>query len=1017
MLRKLLAALTVSTFLTAVSAAPTQAAPVIGAVAAFAASQLGTIAINLAIAVGASLLSQLLRPKQQPPAEQSNTSFGMQLQLEVGGDNPIAFPVGRCATAGQLVYPGVWGQNDGTPNAYLVFEILLSDLPCPDDPVIWVGTEKCTIDWAATPTTQGYPVTEYRLNGKDHLWVQFDDGTQTTASGYMTGKFGSHADRPYSSDMIGRGLTKVRVTALWNRELFNGPPDFLFETTGIPLYNVAKDSSVGGSGAHRWNDTATWEPSSNPTVIAYNIRRGIFYSGEWVYGGNNKKALDASRLPASNWIAAINACNVTITNADGSTEAAYRAGGIIIGDMQPIDVIEQLLNSCNARMAEVGGVYKVHVGDPGSSVYAFTDEDIVITDGQSFEPFPSLEDVHNAIEATYPEPDERWNTKDAPGRYDTALETEDGGRRLVASVSFPMVPYKYQVQRLMKALIGDSRRFRRHTLTLPPDAFELEPNDVVSWTSTRNGYSAKKFLITSIHGKRGFNQLVALKEIDPSDYDWNAATDESAVTTGTLVVDRPAAQPMVGVQASEATFYDSANRARRPSISVSYPGEMADVRAVRVQVRLASSGDLIFDGEHGYDADTASSPSVLSVTLNGTFLPDTEYEVRVKFVPFSRRTVYWSNQDENGVDGAWLSVTTPDVGLDFADLNEALQQFQEYVALRIRDLNEQVQLATSLAADQDAGQFQDRKYVLNQITIGDEAVTASYREGILVALGLSGDALADAITAVDAASGDMSAGVLTRMTAVAGGSSGWARYAIQARAEVGYDWPVTASIFVEAHTGGANRIILQSDGTFIVDNNGNVLAAFTSNGEVVYARIPVIDTDKIAAGAITANEVDAAAIIAGKIAAGAIDTSSLMIDGVVITAKILADAVTVSGHSSTAGPTSIGTSPTSIGSVTISNDGGAVLINLATQLYNSNGAPNDRYAFMRLYRNGVQIHQWTAGLVWAGGADTNKRFPYPYVFRDSSPGVGSVTYQVNCWVDANTLSAYDTTLWVLNAKK
>ncbi|TXR46351.1 hypothetical protein [Phyllobacterium endophyticum] len=62
-------------------------------------------------------------------------------------------------------------------------------------------------------------------------------------------------------------------------------------------YDIRRDSTNGGSGAHRWDNPATWEPSDNPVVLIYNIIRGIYYGTEWVYGGQN---LPAYRLPASN---------------------------------------------------------------------------------------------------------------------------------------------------------------------------------------------------------------------------------------------------------------------------------------------------------------------------------------------------------------------------------------------------------------------------------------------------------------------------------------------------------------------------------------------------------------------------------------------------------------------------------------------------------------------------------------------------------------------------------------------
>src|SRR5690606_11651499 len=235
-----------------------------------------------------------------------------------------------------------------------------------------------------------------------------------------------------------------------NRELFPGQMRYLFEPPVLSFYDLRKDTSAGGSGSHRWSDPSTWEPTTNPMVVIYNIIRGIYYgvpgAWEWVFGGQN---LPAFRLPASSLMVAMNECDRAIDLADGGTEPQFRCGMEITGEMEPLAVIEELLKSCSGRLAEVGGIFKPVVGVPASSVYSFTDGDILVTREQGFKPFPPLDDTYNGIEATYPEPLEAWSRKDAPARYSDELETLDGDRRLVAGVNFPAVPYGTQVQRLM----------------------------------------------------------------------------------------------------------------------------------------------------------------------------------------------------------------------------------------------------------------------------------------------------------------------------------------------------------------------------------------------------------------------------------------------------------------------------------------------------------------------------------------------------------------------------------------
>lgn len=614
--------------------------------AAFAATTAGavvTFAISTAISIGLSLVAQALTKKDQQQAADPGITFDVQM----GDTVPMGFPLGETATAGSREYIGSWGNDGGTPNAYLVDVRTISDIPLPGQPGIWIDDTKCTILWGETPVAQGYPILEKRVGGVDHAWVKYKDGTQTTAEEYLLDKFGTHPDRPWTDDMIGRGCAFMIVTTLVNREIFNGEPKTLFEPPVSRWYDVRKDSTAGGDGDHRWGDWSTYEPTTNNMVVAYNIARGVFYGSEWIFGGQN---LAAFRLPSANWIAAANACDEDIDLSEGGTEPAYRCGMYVNGDLEPLAVIDELRKGCNATIAEDGGIFRAQVGEPGSAVYAFTDDDILVTEGQSYEPFPNLDNTNNIIEGIYPEPREQWRDKDAPQRRNDLAVIEDGDRELVASVKYTATPYANQVQRLMDAALKDARRFRVHSFWLPPDAWALSAGtDRVSWTSARNGYSSKKFKIVRITGRRNSNQLVMLKEVDASDFDWS--TDyELPEATGVIGPLPVPAQPMAGWQVFPATINDNSGTGKRPTIRVTFDGNQDDVRAVRIQVRTDdASEDIVFDGEVPYGEITGTEKSVI---LNATLIQETDYEARGRFIPYSARPTEWSE---------WLAVTTPAV--------------------------------------------------------------------------------------------------------------------------------------------------------------------------------------------------------------------------------------------------------------------------------------------------------------------------------------------------------------------
>ncbi|WP_274426741.1 phage tail protein [Chelativorans sp. YIM 93263] len=829
-------------------------------------------ALTVAFNVGVSLLERALLKKDEP------VPSGVQLDVEVGDDAPIGFIVGDYATAGTRRYIGVWGRAGKTPNAFLTDVIQIGDMPAPGRPELWVNGELCTIDWDDDSYQQGHPVLEYRTeSGKNHLWVQYLDGTQDAADAFLLEKFGNDPDRPWKSDMIGRGCPILIITAQFNRDLFPGQVQWIGMPPPVAFYDVRKDSSAGGDGPHRWHDPSTWEPTRNPAIIIYNIIRGIYYgipgAGEWMFGGQN---LPAFRLPAANWMAAANECDVLVNREDGTQEPQFRVGYEIRGTLEPLSVIEEMEKACSGRVVEMGGIFKMQVGAPGTAVYSFTDDDIVVTQGQSLRPWPSLEETYNAVEATYPEPAEAWGTKDAPARYSSELEAEDGDRRLATGVNFAAAPYAVQVQRLLKPMIEEERRFRIHSFYLPPEAWLLEPNDVVSWTSPRNGYVNKKFRVDRIVGEPGMNQLVLLKEWDPSDYDWNPATDEQPTgVSGVIGPVRPPAQLMSGWQVGPATIYDAEGKARRPTIEVFFDGDLDDVRAVRVQVRLKASQVDVFDGEQPYGDPDPDNP-IRSVLLNGTFLPDTQYEARGIYVPYSGRREKWS---------AWLSVLTDNVKLgpddvDYGDIEEAVEDLTRWANWNTREELEEALANAALDIEDEETGFEDKQELRREVASTTGRLRAEVTEDITVLTGEQ-KALAQQLTQVkvtlekDVASavellqteisqvGDVvtanaqsiqqlrtqvdnvESSITVRGQVESSPGGGWARYGVDVRVGSGNDWSQGA-FYIDVN-GNQSRTVFISD-QFVITDGTNIRQAFVFQNGV--ATLNVVNVGTVTAGLV-----------------------------------------------------------------------------------------------------------------------------------------------------------------------
>lgn len=633
---------------------PQIAAAITAAATTFGATAVGSFLTTgfmgkLLTSVALSALSAALAPRPRPPGIKTS-------QTMTGGTNPCQFILGKYATGGYAVSPAMsHGKAGKTHNAYLTYVLEVSDAPVSALSSLIIDGTPVTIGTTADPD-YGLPIQGEFV---DRAWVKFYTGAQVAADPMLIAKYGSYPDRPWQSDMIGRGLAYAVLTFRYDRKVFDSLPSVRFVVDGLKLYDPRKDSSVGGSGAQRWATPSTWAFSRNPVVMIYNIMRGITLPDGSRWGGT----CTAADLPLANWIAAMNVCDVEVTMSGGGTIARYTAGFEVSVDDEPAAVIEELLKACNGQMVDMGGIWKIRAGSLGLPVFFFTDEDIIATRPEEFDPFPGLAETYNGITATYPEPTSLWESREAPARYNATWEAEDGGRRLVASLSLPAVTHSRQVQHLMQAAIKDHRRMRRHNLTLTPAAAIIEPLDVVSWTSARNGYSAKSFEVAQVaEDLRSCLPQIAIREVDPTDYDWSPS-DELPSTPGPGGVIRPAVQAVPGFGVSGVSLTDAGGAARRPALQLVWDGaELDDAEALEWEIRRSGTTDLVAQGS------TANVEAGL-LRVAGGILPSTIYEARARLVV--KRARAWTS---------WIGATTPNVLTGTADLAQSVYDQMEATA-------------------------------------------------------------------------------------------------------------------------------------------------------------------------------------------------------------------------------------------------------------------------------------------------------------------------------------------------
>lgn len=688
------------------------------------------IIVGVVLSLASTLLQQAFAPKTDP-----NANGGTRGSTQIGGKVPQYFLMGTVGDAGKLEYRNAWGNAGQVPNAYLTSVQSFGDLPISAMVGMFVNGVRREIP-AAGAVAQGYPVAINDDGGVAHLWRKFFDGTQTVADSYLVAKFGSDADRAWASDMVGRGVPYLITTALWNDKLWTGFPTIVGEFQGIKLYDPRKDSTAGGSGTQRWADQSTWAFSDNSAVMIYNIERGIYYSGAHIWGGNKT----AAEMPYAVWAAAMDKCDVAISLIGGGTEKQFRAGRKISLNERPADVIKELLIGANARISHASdGTVYILVGVPSVADSAFSDADVLATEALGSIPFPNLDEVINGVAATYREPTQAWEDKETAPYYRSDLVAEDDGRENQQGLDLGTTFSGTQAQRVLQATLEEGRRFRRHVVALPPEFAQFRPLQVLAWTTTRFGYTAKLFLITARTRTPSGNVVLGLQEIDPSDHNWVPGTDQRPLSFAPVVTNRPAPQEVSGFYVEPAIALDSLGRPRRPAIDVFWASASVtvDVRAVRITVRTNLAvdpdaddpvlGPVVWEGE-------APRPVEGSARLTEGLVPDCNYLVQIQYVPFSGRVT---------VESTWLPVTTPNIllgGLDIYPINLAqldadIAAWQFDVGNSVRDTREAVQRINLLVGNFSSRDRFDKQTLRKDLVAAIDGNTAkwSYEVNVLAA--------------------------------------------------------------------------------------------------------------------------------------------------------------------------------------------------------------------------------------------------------------------------------------------
>ena len=452
---------------------------------------------------------------------------GDSLQVSLDPATPRAWLLGTTATAGSLVTFQTWGNK----NEYIILLFAVADHPTQGIVSAWNNGVKVTINGDGS-------VQDFYADGHHNCWVSYYTGDWNQSAD--TELVSNSGGRWTASDR-GRGVSYVKVKARYNEKAFPSGLSTLFqfvwEIQGAKLYDMRLDGSVGGTGAHRANDAATWAYSTNAAVIVDNFLRGV--SVEDTSAPIASRTRDrfmglqlSSDIPFAENVAAMNSCDETVTLKAGGTEPRYRVSGIVTADLDPQTALSDLLAAQAGKLTTAPGRWYQLPGVTQSTVRTLTDDDLRIDGPLVYQQDFPLDELINAVYGRFADPTNIYQGINLPPRLSSTDETADGGRKS-ESFDLPRVTSNTQGQRVQEIHRRRNRRQRRLQIGLAPEHIDLEAGDWIGFNSTRFGWNLK-FEIVQAQLRLDDNQflmvVVDLREIDSGVYGWTASTDELSPT-------------------------------------------------------------------------------------------------------------------------------------------------------------------------------------------------------------------------------------------------------------------------------------------------------------------------------------------------------------------------------------------------------------------------------------------------------------------------------------------------------
>lgn len=389
-------------------------------------------------------------------------------------------------------------------------------------------------------------VTGHKINGFKQLWIGdevFEVADMVANDGYIPASTGSkyagyvrgffHNGDPnqaadahmvdeipeWTVDHRGRGLAYANLRFRFGPK---GPQPPLF-SDGVPNVTPVLE---GVCEAYDPRD-GTYKYTTNPALLAAWFLCNADYGFGLAYATSLKGPAPDYPGEAA-LIAAANACDETVTKADGSTGPRYTCNGALLSSQPKQDILGRILGAMAGWRAYDGETHFLYAGVYHAPTESFTNDDLR-GQGMVIDSVSPIGELWNTVRGKFFGEVNNWQSSDFPTVVGATYLSQDG-REIAADIELPLTNDPEMAQRIAKIHLEKSRRQYKVKAPCKFTAWRTMAGATIAWTETvRRGWSAKPFEVRQCDyvvevqdGAASLNVDLQLQETAPGVYSWTS---------------------------------------------------------------------------------------------------------------------------------------------------------------------------------------------------------------------------------------------------------------------------------------------------------------------------------------------------------------------------------------------------------------------------------------------------------------------------------------------------------------